>query len=61
MDFINHSFAHSLKLLVFLLGVPFGLALLLQWIGGQLVCFRAACAAAAVVSRAFADGVRGAG
>ena len=27
---------HSLKLLVFLLGIPFGFALLLQWIGGGI-------------------------
>ena len=30
------SLIHSLKLLVFLLGVPFGFALLLQWIGGGI-------------------------
>ena len=36
MDFIIHSFAHSLKLLAFLFGVPFGLALLLQWIGSGI-------------------------
>ena len=33
MDFLISSFGHSLKLLAFLLGVPFALALLLQWIG----------------------------
>ena len=36
MDFLIHSSAQSLKLLAFLLGVPFGLALLLQWIGGGI-------------------------
>lgn len=30
------SLIHSLKLLAFLLGVPFGFALLLQWIGGGI-------------------------
>ena len=36
MDFFIHSLLQSLKLLAFLLGVPFGLALLLQWIGGGI-------------------------
>ena len=31
-----HSLMQSLKLLAFLLGVPFGFALLLQWIGGGI-------------------------
>jgi len=30
------SLMQSFKLLAFLLGVPFGLALLLQWIGGGI-------------------------
>ncbi len=36
MDFFIHSLLQSLKLLAFLLGVPFGFALLLQWIGGGI-------------------------
>ena len=36
MNFLVHSLLQSLKLLAFLLGVPFGLALLLQWIGSGI-------------------------
>ena len=33
---MTDSLLHGLELLFFLIGVPFGLALLLQWIGGGI-------------------------